>query len=282
MTPELQQRDQVRRVLVAVDASPSSTVVLEHAVRLARGFQAELVGLFVEEQELIDLAAAGLLHEVGLSSGAIRRLDTAGIELALRAQTRSLRGRLWRLAEREQIRWLFRSARGPVVKELLREGSKVELLVLGRIGGSDRRRGDVGSVARALLSRHRRGLVIVPPRGSPAGGVTVVLYDGSPESPRALATALRLSGESNQVAILPIGDEAGNADRLGAALTERFPSLAGCLRVLPRSRLSATAITDALDDLSPTAVVAPRDGELAREELLVELAGRLDSLLVIV
>ena len=58
----------VRRILVAVDASHHSIAALEAAVELATRFQAELLGLYVEDINLLRLAQLPFGREVGTFS----------------------------------------------------------------------------------------------------------------------------------------------------------------------------------------------------------------------
>ena len=61
------ERFVVRHILVAVDATPSSSVVLEAAARLAREFDAELNGIFVEDLNLLHLAGLPFARELTCS-----------------------------------------------------------------------------------------------------------------------------------------------------------------------------------------------------------------------
>lgn len=90
--------DTMRRLLVAVEASPRSRAMLEQAAALARAIEAELAGLFVEDVNLLRLC--GLPgHEIALSSGMARRLEQATMERELRAQAEELRRLLEMVAQ---------------------------------------------------------------------------------------------------------------------------------------------------------------------------------------
>ena len=54
----------VERILVAIDASPGSLAAAETAARLAALLNAELEGLFVEDDRLLRLPAAPLARQV--------------------------------------------------------------------------------------------------------------------------------------------------------------------------------------------------------------------------
>ena len=56
----------VRRILVALDASPHSHAALEEAAALAKPLQAELAGVFVLDAELLRLSALPVARETRL------------------------------------------------------------------------------------------------------------------------------------------------------------------------------------------------------------------------
>lgn len=179
----------ITRILVAVDASPSSLAALDAAAELAASLRAELVGLYVEDINLLRLADSPFAREVGLFSGSIRELDAQRLERQLRAQANRVRRRLSRLAERSQIRWSFRVARGAIDTELLSAASDVDLVILGRIGWSRGRR--LGSTAQAIASQTPRPALIHAPRAALKPAI-LVIYDGSEVARRALTTATDL------------------------------------------------------------------------------------------
>jgi nucleotide-binding universal stress UspA family protein len=179
----------ITRILVAVDDSPPSLEALDAAVELAASLRAELLGLYVEDINLLRLADSPFAQEVGLFSGSIRELDAQRLQRQLRAQANRVRRRLSRLAERSKIRWSFRVARGSIDTELLSAASDVDLVILGRIGWSGGRR--LGSTAQAMASQTPRPTLIHAPRAAPKPAILVV-YDGSEIAQRALSTATDL------------------------------------------------------------------------------------------
>jgi hypothetical protein len=99
--------------------------------RLARDMQAELLGLFIEDVDLLRLAALPFAAEVGLASAARRALEPAALERALRAQASSLRESLAAALEPD-IAWSFRVARASpaqAVAAALAEGYAPSLLI---------------------------------------------------------------------------------------------------------------------------------------------------------
>lgn len=121
--------DTMRRLLVAVEASPRSRAMLEQAAALARAIEAELAGLFVEDVNLLRLC--GLPgHEIALSSGMARRLEQATMERELRAQAEELRRLLEMVAQAREIAWSFQISRGRRREELLGAARKHDLVLL--------------------------------------------------------------------------------------------------------------------------------------------------------
>lgn len=202
----------ITRILVAVDASPPSLAALEAAAELAANLQAELMGLYIEDINLLRLANSPFAQEVGLFSGAIRELDAQRLQRQLRAQANRVRRRLSQLAERLQIRWSFRVARGAIDTELLSAASDVDLVILGRAGWSGKRQ--LGSTAQTMASQALRPALFHAPRSTPRPAVLVV-YDGSEIAQRALTTAADLvQSQKGFLSVAIIAGDHENARRI--------------------------------------------------------------------
>jgi nucleotide-binding universal stress UspA family protein len=202
----------ITRILVAVDASPLSLAALDAAAELAASLQAELLGLYIEDINLLRLAESPFAQEVGLFSGSIRELDIQRLHRQLRAQANRIRRRLSRLAERSQIRWSFRVARGAISAELLSAASDVDLIILGRAGWSGGRR--LGSTAQDIASKTPRPALFHAPRTKQRSAV-LVLYDGSQVAQRALTTATDMvKGQRGFLTVAIIADDQEDAKNL--------------------------------------------------------------------
>ena len=119
----------VRRILVAVDASHHSIAALEAAVELATRFQAELLGLYVEDINLLRLAQLPFAREVGTFSAGVRRLDVTEVERQIRVQTVRARRIFESRTGRTEVQWSFRVTRGSVTQEVVTAASDADLLV---------------------------------------------------------------------------------------------------------------------------------------------------------
>ena len=141
----------IQRILVALDASPHSLAALEVASALADTLKAELVGIFVEDINLLHLAGLPFAREVRYWSVTDRPLDTSSMERELRLQAEQVKQTLAVVAGRRQLRWSFRVVRGQVAAELLTAAQEADLLALGRASWGATRRVRLGATARALL-----------------------------------------------------------------------------------------------------------------------------------
>jgi hypothetical protein len=104
----------LQRIVVELDAGPRARAALEAAAQLAARTQAELVGLFVEDVELLYLAGLPFAREVGYPSATLRPLDVAAMERALRAAAHDMQRALAAVAGRGPLSWSFRTARAAV------------------------------------------------------------------------------------------------------------------------------------------------------------------------
>ena len=271
----------IRRILVALDASPHSQAALEAAAELAARFGAELQGLFVEDVNLLRLAELPFTREMGLFSPTRRRLDTQGVERQLRAQARRVHRALAVAAERAQVRWSFRVARGTIPTELLAAASEVDLIILGKAGWSLARRRRLGSTARTVAFQ-APSLTLILEEGARLGRPVLAVYDGSASARRALiaAAVLAKEDEGGLVVILADGPDAVRqlqgeaADWLGETAVEaRYHSLA---------RSSASKLAHIVRTEGCGTFVLPAGSELLQDEGLLALLDEVESPVLLV
>ena len=119
----------IRRVIVDLDPVPQSRAVIEAAVALAGHWEVELVGLFVENIDLLHFAGLPFAAEVGTALASRRALNVASMERLLRARARAAEQTLASIAGRAAVRWTFRVARGSAAVELLAAAADADLVI---------------------------------------------------------------------------------------------------------------------------------------------------------
>lgn len=119
----------IRRIIVELESAPRSRAKLEVAAKLAAQMEAELVGMFVEDINLLHFAGMPFAREVCLASATRRPLDVEGMERSLRALASEAQRTLAMVAGRIPVRWSFRVARGTAGAELLAAATHADLVI---------------------------------------------------------------------------------------------------------------------------------------------------------
>ncbi len=249
----------IDRVLVALDSSPQGLGALEVAAELAARHDAQLIGVYVEDIDVLRMAALPFAREYSRLSAGGRELDSSAMARAMRGQATRLRQAVAAAAEKAHVRWTFRSQRGRVSAELIAASKEADIVIVGRASGPSARRERLGSTARALASGSPRTVVLLQ-RGTPFGRPVLVTYDGKASADRALATAaaMALEGEEGLVVVVPAEGS--------SALTERASTkLRGWnieARYVTVPRISLSALLTVLHDKSCRMLVLNSDSAL--------------------
>lgn len=269
---ERNDEQEIRRILVAVDTSPHGLAALEAGIELAAEYGADVVGLFVEDLNLLRLAQLPFAREVAVYSARVRQIGREDLERQLRAQAARLRRQLSRRAMHLGVRWSFHVSRGDIAAELMQRAEQADLVILGKTGWSESR--SMGSTAR-LLAAEARGRVLILQRERHLARALRVVFDGSESAQRALHSAALLADRERRrlsVLLLADGSEAIPDLRRQAAdqlrehgLSARYRALVGagpaeieqaikaldCVLVLPAelAGLSQDDMMDLLDRL---------------------------------
>jgi nucleotide-binding universal stress UspA family protein len=216
--PEMERGNPIRRILVALDASPHSLAALQAAVDLAVQLGAEVEGLFVEDINLLKLSDLPMARELVVYATHPRQLDRKRMAEQLQLQARMARKALEELAERSQVHWSFRVVRGVIAAELLAAAEEMDLILLGRTGWSNRQR--VGSTTLAVASQTGRHTLIIQ-RGAHLGLPVGIVFDGSIQSQKAFFTAVDLLRQQDGYLIIIIkAEDLESARRLQTEISD--------------------------------------------------------------
>lgn len=228
---------EIRRILVALDASPSSLSALHSAVKLAAGLEAELIGLYVEDTNLLRLAQLPFAREVSAFSATLRRLEALELERQLKTQAEGMRQTLSRLCAEHGVSWQFQVSRGTVAAELLAAAVDADLMVIGKIGRSFPGTRRTGSITRLVVSQ-RPGMTLILQTGTLLTYPVILLYDGSEQAKKALGAAGHLTkAHDARLIVFIVADSRDQARRFqmdvmqdlqGYELGADFRLLVGC------------------------------------------------------
>ncbi len=259
-----------RRIVVALDASSASSPNLESVVRLAAELRAEILGLFVEETELYDMAALPMARAVPSHGVGETALDEAIMGRALRARSASLRRTLEQLSSRWEVTATFEVARGGIAEQLSARTRAEDLLTLGAGGEALTVR---LSPLLAEFLRQAPCAVLHLRRGTPATASTVVIDNGQE---RLLAAGLRMARafRSPLSVIIPPQPEApARNEKIAEWLAQNHARA----NIITLDSAAAEHPADALPNLHPGTVIYDRTSQAARK-LGASLGARCSSL----
>ena len=205
----------IRRILVAVDASPASLSVVEAAATLAAGLDAELSGIYVEDVNLLRLAGLPFARELAWSSATELQLDCQRMERVLRGRGAHAQRAVFSITRQLKLRGSLRIVRGQVVQEVLRATADMDLLILGRGETTVKR---CGSVALQMAQAAPCSVLLLSEAGLTHQSV-MVSFTARERDGRTLQAAARLAGliGSRLLVVLPSSGDTDNSRRQNEA-----------------------------------------------------------------
>jgi hypothetical protein len=212
--------------------------------------------LFVEDIDLLRLAALPFAQEVSFSSAVERRIEASAVEALFRVKVEERRQSLAVAAQGAGARWSFRVVRGRIFDAALGAAAEADLLFFGR----------------------REAL---PAIGAPRP--VVVITSGAPTERDSLQLAAQLaSGNGGGVVVLVMPGERGTMDSLREECEHLSAQVgAGKLRC-EEAPLQIAAIADAVRRCrGKLLLIDAQDGRLTRAQI-ANLVERLDCPVVLV
>ncbi|MCR8913383.1 universal stress protein [Marinobacter panjinensis] len=206
------------RVLVLIDGSRMSYAALEAAADIAGKRGADILGVFVEELNLVRSAGYGFSREVGSVSGISRPFDPGILEQRMRRLADHARAALAGAVKQRGGKAALSIARGRVIDEVLAIAGPDDLLVLGRTGWSSPAGARLGSTARGLIRQSPGQVLLWCEQKLPyQNRVVVFLNDHDEANHRATLAAAEISRNSHLPVTIILGaDHEPSADRLDA------------------------------------------------------------------
>ena len=269
------------RVLVWLDPNAPQEASLQVLEGLVTGASPEILGLFVEDINLLLVSGMSVAREVTFEGTAVRQLDPERIEQRFRAHAARMRSLFEKAVRALNARHSFRVTRGELRAELLKTAADFDTLVLSHSRHHFGTRLSIRAQLGELLVRGPRTLVLVQERWR-TGQSVAVMFDGSPTAEAALRTAAALA-DSERVN-LSIWLPAAEADT-GAKLRAQAEELLGDARNLRFRTVAADdtqAIFRAADAEGVRALILPGADAEATTRMVPALLDRLSCSLIIV
>ena len=269
VSPEVPEPGPVvaRRILVLLDGSRLSLAALEAAADIALAQQAEVLGIFVEEANLLRSAGYGFAREVGRSSGVARPMDVDALEARMQATAEKLRRALAQTMAPWGVAQALKLCRGEVVEQVLGLAQPDDLLVLGRVGWSGIPGVRLGSTARMLLRKAPGDVLLWPEsRSLSPGRVVVLLNHDQGANHRAVRVGAELAKRGQRALTVLVrsdaADDPGLVEELVAMLeTEGMPA-----RVKRLPKAGAAAMARAVREEGAAQVVISRQCSLFEQQ----------------
>lgn len=158
-----------RRLVVAVDASSEGPDTLDAAARLAASLRAELHSLFVEDVNMLHMAALPFTRVAG--HGPVSdTVEPAMVERLFRRQSAAARAALEAVAAEQPLDWTYRVVRGAPAPEVVTSANaeSCDLLIVQHRGLAAAVQAAIGGCRASVMcfeaaSRHARNVVAFSP-----------------------------------------------------------------------------------------------------------------------
>jgi len=234
---------ELRRILVVLDAASPSSRLLETGIALAKHAHAELTALFVEDEDLLRLAALPFGRQYSPIGAEASAVDLSSMERELARLASLARRRLAEAASRAKVPASFRVARGAFPDEVASTLSEMasDLVIL------DARARPLGhfriyTPGYRLALGLRRTVLLAQPR-SELPGRLIAVTNGGPSGARTREFAQYLAASlGRELEILPLPE----AGREGEAAVQGGPQHRAISRGVGKLRSSLRGASSAL------------------------------------
>ncbi len=275
---EQERAPTIRRIVVALDASPHSEAALEAALQMAARFKAELLGLYVEDVDALRTAQLPFVREVGGYSGRSWPMSPEALERKYRARVRQIRSRFRTRSHRAAVEAAFRVVRDHINRAIRSEAAQADMLIVGRSGWSQISRLRFGSTARFVCCSDVPGMTLILHRGAVLRAPFLVVFDGSLRARKALHAASRLTEiQPLPLEVLLVAEKLDHIQKLRDVTREELEDHDVPIRFHVLSESNVMRLVDAIHRVQGGTLVVPASGGLIQEEeALITLLERVD------
>jgi nucleotide-binding universal stress UspA family protein len=207
----------INRILVALDDSSKAIDLLHAAADLALELEAELIGLFVEDVDLLNAADLPIFRDINLSSRTRRKVDRIQIERVLHQRVTKIRAEVERIRQERPLDLKLTITRGTVANEIQKAAADADMVIMSRSTMSSQR---LGSTAHQIAGDLTCNLLLIEPSRADITHL-LTIYDGSEKARRALSSAALLADAQNgKLTIAVVGEDEAAAQALKAQASQ--------------------------------------------------------------
>lgn len=205
-----QSPDRRGRVVLRMRGGAANPIVVKAAMRLARAFQGELHGLFVEDEDLLSLAGMPFAREISFTGRRSRPLSTKIVREEMRAASEAMAREFERLARAAHVPAHFEISSEGATEALRAAMKESGILAIGEplaLAG--------GSVLRGMMSEFSgfAGLVLAGSEARRAEGAVVAVIDADCDVALMVDTAEMLAKSGSEEVVLVLAAEATGAGK---------------------------------------------------------------------
>lgn len=260
------------RVLVLLDGSQMSYAALEAATDIARRTGADVLGVFVEEANLLRSAGYGFAREVGAASGVSRPFSTDLVEERMQRMAEHARKALAQAMSGQGGHHTLNIVRGEVVDVVLPLAGPEDVLVLGRTGWSSGYGARLGSTARTLIRKSPSRVLLWCKRPqSDRDRVVVFLNDHEPANQRAISAAADASRHRHLPVTLILPSDTELTNERVESIKRDLDVLGSGTRLRQLAGFDLSSIARILHEERATQLVMSRECSLFRAPGMEEL-----------
>jgi hypothetical protein len=253
--------ERVTRVLLTLECDRLDADAMKAVVRLAGDGELEMLGLFVEDEDLLRAARLPGLTEVSVNTGEVKTVSVEQIQEQVAGQARRAREVFEASARGLKVKHSFRIARGRAVDAVAEAALTSDIVVVSRALRASGLRSRRGVHFESLVKKHGNILFVNEPWAS--GASVVVLCESTPtDCERPLSVARRIADAENIELVLAVPP--------GAQSVERSPAD----RVVHLDAWSEDAVAALCDQEDARLLVLPPTEKLDWRALLMNIVDR--------
>ncbi len=211
-----------KTVVLAADVGGYSITMVNLAVQLAASVDTRLHGLFIEDEDLLQVTGLPCAREIMLTTASERPADVQRMQRLLRMVSEQFRRTLEQEARALKITWSFDYVRGRLHEIGLRPVADATYTILGKPAAHRLRTESTRRRRRILLipnrARHQLHALEVVLAGFARDGAEVVVVSGADDEEfrQGIENLVRRSGSGNELVEFDRTELAGLLSRLGS------------------------------------------------------------------